>query len=82
MVKNLLASAGGIRDTSSIAGSGRFLEEGAAIHFSILAWKISTDRGAWQATVHRVAKSETQLKRLSNIIQSHVSRSKPSAVGV
>ena len=46
MVKNLLASAGDIRDTSSIAGSGRSLEEGAAIHFSILAWKISTDRGA------------------------------------
>ena len=25
----------------------------------------SNDRGAWQATVHRVAKSQTQLKRLS-----------------
>ena len=23
------------------------------------------DRGAWQATVHRVAKSQTQLKRLT-----------------
>ena len=24
------------------------LEEGLATHFSILAWKISVDRGAWQ----------------------------------
>ena len=40
------------------------------------------DRGAWQATVHRVAKSEAQLQRLSNIIQSHVFRSMPSAMGV
>ena len=24
-----------------------------------------TDRGAWQATVHRVAESQTQLKQLS-----------------
>jgi len=28
---------------------------------SILAWKISVDRGAWQATVHGVAKTQTQL---------------------
>ena len=26
-------------------------EEGAATHFSILAWRISMDRGAWWATV-------------------------------
>ena len=30
---------------------------GLATHYSILAWKIPMDRGAWQATVHRVAKS-------------------------
>ena len=34
------------------------LEEGMATHSSILAWRIPTDRGAWQATVHRVAKSQ------------------------
>ena len=28
---------------------------------SILAWKNSTDRGAWWATVHGVPKSQTQL---------------------
>ena len=35
------------------------LEEGMAIHSSILAWRIPMDRGAWQATLHGVAKSQT-----------------------
>ena len=35
------------------------LEEGMATHSSILAWRIPADRGAWWATVHRVAKSGT-----------------------
>ena len=37
-----------------------------ATHSSILAWRIPLDRGAWWATVHRVAKSHTRLKQLSN----------------
>jgi len=37
------------------------LEEGMATHSSILAWRIPMDRGAWQATVHGVAKSWTQM---------------------
>ena len=37
------------------------LEEGMATHSSILAWRIPRDRGAWWATVHRIAKSQTQL---------------------
>ena len=37
------------------------LEEGMAIHSNILAWRIHMDRGAWQATVHGVAKSLTGL---------------------
>ena len=37
------------------------LEEGMATHSSILAWRIPTDREAWQATVHWVTKSWTQL---------------------
>ena len=40
------------------------LEEGTATHSSILAWRIPVDRGAWWATVHRVAKNQRQLKRL------------------
>ena len=35
------------------------LEEGMATHSSILAWKIPRDRGAWRATVHGVAESDT-----------------------
>ena len=31
------------------------LEKGMATHSRILAWRISMDRGAWQATVHVVA---------------------------
>ena len=30
-----------------------------ATHSSILAWRISMDRGAWQATVDEVTKSQT-----------------------
>ena len=37
------------------------LEEGMATHSSILAWRIPTDRGAWWATVHGVAKSRAIL---------------------
>ena len=37
------------------------LEEGMATHFSVLAWRIPIDRGTWQASVQRVAKSWTQL---------------------
>ena len=37
------------------------LEEGMATHSSILAWRIPTDRGAWQAPVHGAAKSQTRL---------------------
>ena len=37
------------------------LEEGMATHFSILAWRIPMNRGAWRATIHGVAKSQTRL---------------------
>ena len=35
------------------------LEEGMATQSSILAWRIPMERGAWQATIHRVPKSRT-----------------------
>jgi len=35
------------------------LEEGMATHSSILAWTVSMDRKAWQATIHGVTKSWT-----------------------
>ena len=37
------------------------LEEEMLTRSSILAWRIPVDRGAWWATVHGVAKRQTQL---------------------
>ena len=37
----------------------------AWLHIPVFLPRKSMDRGAWQATVHRVAKSQTQLKQLS-----------------
>ena len=42
------------------------LEEGMATHSSILTWGIPRDRGAWWATVHKVAKSWTRLSNLAH----------------
>ena len=41
------------------------LEECMATQPSILVWRMPVDRGDWQVTVHRVAKSQTRLKQLS-----------------
>ena len=48
-------------DLSLIPGPGRYSREGNGypLHYSYL--KNSMDRGAWQATVHGVAKTQTQL---------------------
>ena len=45
------------------------LEEGMATHSSCL--ENPMDRGAWWATVHRVAKSQTRLEQL-HLISSHL----------
>ena len=37
------------------------LEEEMETHSSILAWRIPMERGAWQATVDGVTKSQTRL---------------------
>ena len=59
MVKNLL----GMQDIwVQSLGWEDPLEEGMETHSNILAWRIPMGRGAWWATVHRVAKSQTQLK--------------------
>ena len=59
MVKNLPASAGDIRDEVRSLGQEDPLEESMATHSSILAWRIPRYRGAWWATVHRIAESDT-----------------------
>ena len=40
------------------------LEGEMASHCTILAWKNPMDRGTWQAMVHGIAKSRTQLSDL------------------
>ena len=47
------------------------LEEGMATHSSILAWRIPMDKGAWQAAVHGVAKSWTQLSDFTFTFHFH-----------
>ena len=42
-------------------GQDDSLEEGMATHSSILVWRIPVDRGAWQAAVLGVVKSQTRL---------------------
>ena len=65
VVKNPPNNAGDIRDLGSIPGLGRSPRgvHGNPLHYSCL--ENFTDRGAWWATVHRVAKSWTWLKQLS-----------------
>ena len=54
----------------SIPGSGRFPrgDHGKPLQYSCL--ENPMDRGAWRDTVHRVSKSQTQLKQLSKQMSS------------
>ena len=56
-------SACNVGDLGSIPGFGRSPGGGQdmATPSSIIDWRIPMDRGDWQATVQRVAKSRTQL---------------------
>ena len=65
VVKNTPANAGGVGDAGSIPGSGRSPGEGNGNPLQYACWRIPMDRGAWQATIHRVTKSWTWLKWLS-----------------
>ena len=59
MVKNPPANAGDIRYAGSMPGSGRSPggRHGNPLQYSCL--ENSMEREGWQATVHRVAKSQT-----------------------
>ena len=59
VVKNLLANAGDIRDTGSIPGLGRSPGEGSSHPLQYSCLENPMGRGAWWATVHGVAKSQT-----------------------
>ena len=64
MVKNLTANAETQESRVQSLGQEDTLEEGMATHSSIYSFlKNPIDRGAWQATVHGVAKSWILLKQ-------------------
>ena len=65
MVKNPPAYAGDIREAVRSLSQVDPLEKEKATHCSILAWRIPWTEEPGGATVHRFAKSRTQLKRLS-----------------
>ena len=58
---NPLANAGDARDTGLIPGMGRCPAGGKGIALQYSCLKSSMGRGACQATVHEVAKTETPL---------------------
>ena len=63
VVKNLAASARGVRDLGSIPGSGGFHGEGHGNPLQYFCLEKPMDGGPWQATVHGVSKSRTQLSK-------------------
>ena len=50
------ANAGDVRDEGSVPGSGRSPGEGNGCQLQYSCLENPTDRGAWQATVHGVAR--------------------------
>ena len=61
MIKNLPANAGDARDRRSVPALGRSSGEGKGNPLQYYSLGNSMDRGAWWATVHGVAKSQTRL---------------------
>ena len=61
VVKDLPANAGSSGDSSLIPESGRSPGEGNGNPLKYSCLKTPMDRGAWQAVVHGVTKSQAQL---------------------
>ena len=59
VVKNLLASAGDVRDADLIPESERSPGGGHGSPLQYSSLENPMNRGAWRATVHMVAKSQT-----------------------
>ena len=70
VVKNPSVNTGGTRDVSLIPGLGRSLEGGKGNPLQYSCLENSMDRGAWQAIVHGVAKSQTQLSNWA-LVHTH-----------
>ena len=61
VVKKLAVNAGDVGDMGSIPGSGRSPGGGNSNPFQYSSLENSMGRGAWWATIHGVAKSQTGL---------------------
>ena len=59
LVKNLPANVGDVRNMGLIPGSGRSPGGGHGNPLQYSCLENPMDRGAWQAAVHEVAKSQT-----------------------
>ena len=59
MVRNPPANAADPRDEGSILGSGRSSGRGHSNPLQYSSLENPMDRGAWQATVYRVTRSQT-----------------------
>ena len=59
MVKNMPDNAGDVRDVGSIPRLGRCPGGGHGYPSQYSCLESPMDRGAWQATVHRFAQSQT-----------------------
>ena len=65
VIKNLLATAGDLRDLGSVPGLGRSLGGWHSNIPQCSCQENPIDRGAWGATVHRVTESD-MTQRLNN----------------
>ena len=63
--KESACNSGATGDMGSIPGSGKSPGGGHEKPLQYSCLENPMDRGAWRATVHSAAKSQTQLKRLS-----------------
>ena len=79
VVKNLLASAGDTGDWGLSSGSGRSPAEGNGSPLQYPCLENPMDGEAWQATVHRVAKTQTQLSTYSSTNLSSPTRDRNRA---
>ena len=59
VIKNLPSNTEDIRDVGSVPGLGRFSGEGNGNSLQYSCLENPIDKGAWQATVHGVAESDT-----------------------
>ena len=67
LVKNLLANARDVKDTGLIPGLGRSPGGGHGNPLQYSCLENLMDTGAWWATFHRDAQSQTRLKQLTHI---------------